>query len=410
MYHVLLIALKDIKNESKNLKRIILVAIVSLIIIAFISNGLQFLFKEGIFVKRVDIIIVNQDTHPLSNLLIHQVSEDANIKSIMNIHRYDDVKEAEDKIRQNNAVGAIIIPRGFVNSLEVGRNYPVRLITNSANPVLSDMIESLLDSYMRSVSAGQSAVNAVWDYYGYTDMTHAEKSQKINSVINDITLRAYLARNNVMQKEVILSMDSISSLQFYLFSILVLLTMFIGISGARDIVFERNSLILRRLQLGGVSKVKYLLGKYIYIIIKILIQSSIIICISTFFLVRGEGIETVSLILMLLMLVVLSIVSVGLLGSVLIDTEEKYVSVGNIFILIMAFIGGGIIPYIYLPQGISILSKYTINYWAINGFIGILTNGKQDVIVSFTILAMLSISFVLISLLIFSYKEGRGRT
>ena len=262
MYHIFLIAMKDMNRDGlRAYKKLLLVTIASLITIVSISNGLSFLFKEGLVINKANVVVVNEDTHPLSNLLLHQVSEDQNIKNILDILVLTNVEEAEKTVGNNKAMAAIIIPKGFINSLEVGRNYPVQLITNSANPVQSKVIESLLNSYMKSVSAGQSAVNAVWDYYGMTNMSYEEKSKKIDSVINDITFRAYLARSNVLNKESILSINNISSMEFYVFSVLVLLTMFIAITGGKEVIYERNNLVFKRLRLGGVDGFKYLLGK-----------------------------------------------------------------------------------------------------------------------------------------------------
>lgn len=408
MNHILLIAMKDLNKIGKDLKRLVMVTIISIITIVFISNGLQFLFKEGIFINKVDIIVVNQDTHPLSQLLIHQILEDETIKSIMNIKMLENVEEAENNIMENTALAAIVIPRGFVNSLEIGRNYPVKLITNTANPVSSQMIETVLDSYMKSVSAGQSAVNAVWDYYGKTDMSYEEKSNRIDSVINDITFRAYIARSNVMESEVLTGINNISPIQYYLFSILIILTMFIAITGAKEIISERKLMIFKRIRLLGVSESEYLLGKFIYILTKILVQSSVLMLIAGFFIVGGLQKELGYLIILFLS-VVFSIVCLGLFGSVLIDSEEKYVSIGNTIVLIMAIIGGNIVPSIYLPYPITLLSKYTINYWAMEGFIGIVTNRNQEILLAFSILISVSIVLICVSVYLFRYKERWGK-
>ncbi|QUH26991.1 ABC transporter permease [Serpentinicella alkaliphila] len=410
MHQILLIAMKDMKRDGlRAYKKLLLVTFASLITIVSISNGLSFLFKEGLFINKANVVVVNEDAHPLSNLLLHQVSEDQNIKNILDILVLQNVEEAEKTVENNNAMAAIIIPKGFINSLEVGRNYPVQLITNSASPVQSKVIESLLNSYMKSVSAGQSAVNAVWDYYGMTDMSYEEKSKKIDSVINDITFRVYLARSNVLNKETILSINNISSMEFYLFSVLVLLTMFIAITGGKEVIYERNNLVFKRLRLGGVSGFKYLLGKYIYLFCKILIQSSFILIITLFILNTNINKEFLLLIL-LFVLVNCSVISLGLFASLYIGSEDKYVTMGNSFILIMAIIGGSFIPTIYLPDNITILSRYTPNYWALNGFIGIFTNNQKDVHTSLMVLALVTIMFFIASITTLTYKERCGKS
>ncbi|MDR5658360.1 ABC transporter permease [Serpentinicella sp. ANB-PHB4] len=406
MKQTLLIAFKDLKIISKDLKRSFMITLVSILLIITIASGLQVLFKEGIFINKMDVILVNQDTHPLSHFLIDQITEDENVTSILNIIELDDHLEAEESVRKNEVIAGIIIPSGFVNSLEVGTNYPLKLYTNNFNPIYSQMIESMLDSYMKSVSAGQSAVNAVWDYYGKMEIPREQKIRKIDTVVNDITLRAFLTRNNIFYKETIENVNSIDSVRYYFFSILIIMMMLLSIAGLKELVIEKKQMVFQRLRLIGVGEIRYLLGKKLAIIMKVLVQSSLLIILATTYISEGLSTELFLMIILLITMLVTT-VSMGLLAAVIINCEERFVGIGNSLVLIMAIVGGGIIPSIYLPQQFNLVSKLMINYWGVEGFIALMTD-RTDVFYNIIALLIISSTVFFIGSVILLVSKGGG--
>lgn len=202
--------------------------------------GFSNLFEQGIYLEPFEVIVVNQDTHHLSSLLVYQIKEDKNLASLVNVTVLDGEEEAMELVRENQVVAAVIIPDGFINSLERGTNHSVKLITSLTQPVKAHMIRSIMESYMKSVSAGQSAVNTVWDYYIEMGMDSNERREKIENVINDITLRAYFVRGNTIQKKTIPGVNSIPPLVFYGVSIVLVIVMLSAISYGRQIIEDRK--------------------------------------------------------------------------------------------------------------------------------------------------------------------------
>lgn len=403
MKNVLFIAGKDIMLRIKDYKKLIITLLLPILIITPMAVGFKFLFDKGVFIDRFDVIVVNLDTNPLSRLLVQQFTSDKNLKELINVRLVDREEEAIELVRGNSVVAAIIIPKGFIDSVEIGENYSLRLVANSAHPLKSEMIRSLMESYTRNVSAGQSAVNAVWDYYGETSMSNNEKREKIDRVINEITLRAF-ARNNIISKSTLEGINSISPIQFYLVSLIIIIIMFSTLSWAKGIIEERDSRVIDRLNLSLRGGGTYILGKFIGIFVIGIIQSIAILLMGSYLLLGSFGTDTYKL-MMVLSSVVFAVAGLGLFGAFIIKSVALLEQVGNGLIFIMSLIGGGLIPYIYLPSPINLLSKFTINYWGIKGSLAFIGNNSVDGYMAVFVLLAIGLVAIVLSTLLFSRKE-----
>lgn len=404
---IFIILLREIAVILKDYKRIFIMMLLPVIIISFMSIGFKYLFQQGVYIDKFNIVVVNEDQHPLASFLMQQIQEDKNLEALLDIEIMQDAIQAENQVRNNLAVAAVVIPEGFVHSLETGTNHSVKLITNRAHPLKSHMIQSIMNSYMKSVSGGQSAVNAVWDYYKNTDMTYEERSKKIDWVINDITLSVYFARNNVFEKNTIKGVNSLSSFEFYLASGIIIFIMFSSLSGAKTLLEEKDSKIIHRIKMTGISGFDYIVGKFAAIYIIGMMQSFLIFTIGAYFLLGGLQREYFY-ILLLYLTIIFSISSLSLLTAVMIKSRERLESIGSITVLLMTFIGGGIIPYIYLPNFLQILSKLTINYWSLKGLLGFLEGVPIKGITSILLLAAVGTISLLLTCHIFNKREGWG--
>ncbi|MCC5910963.1 MAG: ABC transporter permease [Clostridiaceae bacterium] len=407
MRNTFLIALRDLKDLVKDYKRFMMFLCIPIIVIVLMGVGFRYLFEGGIYVDSFDIAVVNQDTHPLSNMLIEQVTNDENLKSLLNIELLEDEVEAESKVRQDIAVAAVILPQGFIHSLETGTNHSVKLITNLNHPLKSHIIRSIMDSYMKSVSGGQSAVNAVWNYYHATDMTYEVQREKIDWVINDITLRAYFARNNVFEKRTIQGINSLSPLTFYLASITIILIMFSSLAGARTMADEEGNKISNRLHLAGVRRQQYVVGKFLGVFMTAILQSLVLLIAAAYFIVGGLQREFFY-ILLLYMTVIFCVSSLSILTAVVIKSKESMDIIGSTVIFLMALIGGAILPYIYLPNWMQYLTKFTINYWSLDGLLKILDNRIMEGVFSAGLLLMVGILILALASILYNRKEGWG--
>lgn len=389
----------------RNYKKMLIILFLPLIVIFLMGAGFKYLFQSGVYIDRFEIVAINQDAHPLSSLLIQQIEEDEKLKDLLHIEFIEDEIKGEQMVRDGLAVAAVVIPDGFMRSLETGTNHPVKLITTRSQPLKSHIVKSIMDSYMKSVSGGQSAVNAVWEYYKGTDMSYQERSKKIDSVIRDVTMRIYFARNNVFDKKIVAGINNLSSFEFYFISVMIIFLMFSALSGAKSIISDEKTKVLDRLKLAGVDGFSYVMAKLISIIAISVLQSFPIFMVATYFLVGNIDIKYLY-IMALYLTIISTIVILSLMVRVLVKSQEQIDVMGNIIIFIMTLIGGGIIPYIYFPAPLQYLSKFTIHYWGLNGMSSLLQGSIKEGIFSILILLIIGIIGLLLSCYLYSKEEG----
>jgi len=363
MVKALLIAAKDIRSIIKVNKKLPIALILLFVVCFWTAQGLAGFFKQGIYIDKFDVAIVNKDSHPLSKVLVQQFSTEKNLTSLLNIIIVDREAQAESLVRENRAVAAVIIPPGFIDSVEVGENFPIVLITNSAHPLKSEMIKSLMDSYVRNVSAGQSAVNAVWDYYGQTDMTARQRRQKIDMVITDVTLKA-MARNNLIHSTTLEGINSIPPTHYYLASGIIVILLFITLALSRGMVEEINNRVTDRISLSNISKGSYLFGKFLGIFASGAVFIILFYILGSVVLMGGLGSVPYHY-LGILLCCHFAASGLAILFGTLIKSPSVMEMGGNTIIFTMAIVGGGVIPYIYLPTIIAKMAPLTINYWAV---------------------------------------------
>ncbi|KAB3530750.1 ABC transporter permease [Alkaliphilus serpentinus] len=385
-------------------KKLIIYILLPLISLTFLSYGLKGLFDNGIYLEPFEVIVVNQDTHKLSKVLVYQVEEDKNLASLVDITVLEREEEAEKLVRTDKAVAAVIIPDGFINSLEEGTNHSVRLITSLKHPVKAHMIKSIMESYMKSVSAGQSAVNAVWDYYIEMGMDRNQRREKIEAVINDITLRAYFVRSNTIQKKTLPGINSIPPVIFYSISVVLVIIMLKGVSYGKEIIEDMKQRVTDRIFLAGVSPRKYFLGKALGLFIITLVQGSIFFIPIAYFLEAKFNVSWVYSGSILLVSVFV-ITSLTMAGSVLIYQTDKFQYVGSIGIMTSVIIGGGFIPYMYLPDYIKEISFLTLHYWVMASVISF--SGKYIVDGLQPLVIMMIFAFITMILAYTAYTKGK---
>lgn len=368
MKPLIAIGLNQVKLAFYNWKRLLLYTLIPIIFLIFLSSGFNRLFEMGVYLEPFEVIIVNQDTHNLSSLLVYQIKEDKNLASLVNLTLLEREEEAENLVKEDRVVAAIVIPDGFINSLERGTNHSIKLMTSMSQPVKGYMIQSIMESYMKSVSAGQSAVNTVWDYYIKMGMESNERRDKIDNVINDITLRAYFVRANTIQKNTIPGVNSIPPIGFYGVSIVLVIVMLGAVAYGKQIFEDMKHRVTARIVLTGVQPNIYFLGKFLGLFIIGLIQGAAFFGPIAYILQVNYNIAWISTGAILLT-TAFTVAALTMGGIVLIAQADRFQYIGSLMIFTSAIIGGGFIPYIYLPKFIKSISFLTLHYWVMGSVV-----------------------------------------
>lgn len=173
---------------------------IPLLIMLIAGLSLQNLFQEE--EKQIQAAIVDHDQTFETKSLVNQLSEEERMKRALQLTPMSE-KEAKEAFEKGDLAGVMTIPEGFTDSLRVGDNEPIAVMTNQDKPIDSTMLTVLLESGAKYISASQSAVNAVYDLH-IKQLPKDERSARLQEAIVTFTLFA-LERNEAFEEQQVAS-------------------------------------------------------------------------------------------------------------------------------------------------------------------------------------------------------------
>lgn len=360
------VALEEMKKSLRHKKKTLGMIVIPLVFIFLLTTGFGNYFEEGLFIESFSVAVVNEDEHPMAFLLMEQIRGDEGLQDLIEIVEAVDGPDAERMVREEEVFAGVVIPEDFVGSLERGESRELFLYTSPRDPFKSQVLQGIMESFMYSVSAGQSGVNTVWDYYREQDLPLEERRERIDPVIQDITFRALNARDRMMTHEQVEGINTMNPGVYYLHSVVFSLLLFTALFMGKDLIEEKHLGIFRRIPFTGTIMGEYYGGK-------ILGHSFRMIFYGGGFLIAGQylffdGLHPSLFIavgyLSLWIILILSVV--GLLALVLKNTDT-YFTLGNFSVFALILLGGGLIPYYYLPYGLDQFARWLPHYHYLQG-------------------------------------------
>lgn len=176
-------------------------------------------------------------------------------------------------------------------------------------------------------------------------------------------------------------------------------------ASATSLFDERNSGVTLRILSSPVSRVDILWSKYLYNISLGIIQLTVLFFAGYLFF----DIDIFSNFGNLFLVIFCSSAAATAFGMVLAafsKTTAQANGLGTFLILTMSAIGGAWFPTFFLPPFIQILSKFTIVYWSIEGFLQVLWNGAGLLELLPTLGVLLGIGFLVNTVSFWRFKKG----
>jgi ABC-2 type transport system permease protein len=168
---------------------------------------------------------------------------------------------------------------------------------------------------------------------------------------------------------------------------------------------ENKSGVVVRILSAPVSRVQILWGKYLYNISLGCIQLSVLFLAGYVFF----NIDIFSNIINLFIIIIASAAAstaFGMLLAAFSKTSAQANGLGTFLILTMSAIGGAWFPTFILPQFIQVLSKGTIVYWSIEGFMQVLWRNANTFEILPYVGVLLGISALVNFVSIIQFKKG----
>lgn len=391
----------DTKLFLKDWKACILLLAAPFVFIAFFSYTLAPFLNKTSFIEPFPIALVDNENTTQTRMLIKQLED---IKLFSTIERADEAG-ALKLLSDRKVDSVVIIPPGFTESVSTGENKPVTVIGSKAAPLQSFIVKTLMESAANLVSTAQSAIATIYHY----NVRAGIKGRELETQYNDSVIKLFIeavSRNEVFSQ--VETRDfSLTPAEYFTAALIVVFLMFAGMPGMKMIVAERSTGVTRRLEASPAHMWQAVLSKLTVSILLSVVQFGVIIAFTSVIFKNYWGAPLKS-VLILFASLLLAVSAWSVFVSSIASSSASADLIGNLGILLMAVIGGSIYPLSSMPDFVRTLSRFTINRWAMDGFM-VIFSGNDAASVAPYALALTIIGLVLFLLsTAFMRLAGRG--
>lgn len=378
----------------KDWKAILLLIIMPVFFISLFAYTLYPYINENTFVEPFDIIVVDSEDTAQTRMLIKQIEELDIFRNVFT----EDRQSAISKMEQDLVPAVIILPENFTASVSVGENKPVKVIGNRNMPLKSFIVKTFVQSTSNIVSAGQSAINSIYHFNEKAKIPANELKKEYADSTSHFILEA-LSRGKIYNRAETSAGMNLTSFEYFTASLIVIFLMFAGMPGLKMLVTERELGVFKRLRVSPAKTWAMLFSKITVTFLLSTLQFLIIIVL-TLVLFNNYWGANIKDILLLFGATLFSVSCWSILVSFISRSAKSADVIGNLGILLMAVVGGSIYPLTSMPGFIRVLSKFTINYWAMEGFMIVFSGNKalhtssSALVLAVLGLAMLSLAFL----------------
>jgi len=402
----LFIAGDTLRSMAKRKRALLGILVIPLVFAAFFSYGLHFLFTQGLFIDGFSVAIYQEDHHPMAGFLVEQIQRDEELGTLITLNTVDSEKEVGEMVEKGLAFAGVVIPEDYVGSLERGESQELILYTNPEDPLKNHLLLGVMESFMYSVSAGQSGVNAVWNYYREEGYSLEERQEKIQPIIQDLTLRALQARERMVESDRIEGVNSLAPGVYYLHSMMMAMALFIGVFSGKQMIEEREMGILKGVEISPVSFSHYELGRSMGYTLGITIFAMILFLITIPF--TQQTLRGIFLMGLWYGLFFYGILQCARLIAYGFKDHALFAQWGNIVVFAGVIFGGGIIPFYYMPDQFAWIPRIFPHYYYFTGLENLLFPRNGMIIRSFLILGIINILLTVLKSMIMALMNRRG--
>ncbi|MGD1005719.1 MAG: ABC transporter permease [Ignavibacteriaceae bacterium] len=353
--------------------------------IAFINNS------DSKIAKKLESVLDTTKTFQL----IRSYTDDKGKKAAF------DTNTIKDYIRKGNASAALVIPRDAFTDTSMGLK--LKFYYDPKNEMEMQLIEGLLTKSIMSQMPGlfmtsmqrrseimlgsgkgksfNKKIAGVVSQYFNVDTAKINKwmsSSNPDSMFNDTTSKKAnffidllrIDKEQLVGKEINNPGATRSvggwAIMFLLFSL----------SGASTSLLDENkSRVILRILSAPVSREQILFGKYLYNFSLGCIQL-LVMFFAGYVLFHIDIFSNFFNLLLIIIAASLASTAFGMFLAAVSRTQSQASGLGTLLILTMSAIGGAWFPTFILPPFIQILSKFSIVYWSMEGFMDVLWRGS----------------------------------
>jgi ABC-2 type transport system permease protein len=301
------------------------------------------------------------------------------------------------RLESNEILAAIILPQNFTETIQSplpDQSDKLQILYAASLP--GSLRRSILGSVREALGAYQ--VNKLFEY---DDLTETQRQTRVEHLLGRSLVTAHSHGSDPEAQP--------NSVQQSVPAWLIFSMFFVVLPFSTTLLTERQQGTMQRLRTLPVPSSYLLLGKIIPYLGINLVQAALMLLVGVYLVpvLTGEGLllqGEIWLLLPLILATSLSAISFALLIATQANTTEQATTLGGISNLILAAIGGIMVPTFVMPELMQQVAGLSPMNWALEGFFSILLRQGGWAMAGPEILKLLAFSGCLFSLSLYSYR------
>jgi ABC-type Na+ efflux pump permease subunit len=308
----------------------------------------------------VKLLVADMDQTSSSKEIIYKIDSLEDISIVIS----DSVKSKELVIKGKYAC-ALIIYKGFQDSLAAGNATPIELVYDRSREMEIGIIQQNLISTFMS-SAGEMIVKKSIEKYLQDQFPAIDKSTSDN-----ILKTAIIKDNNklAIKWTSIVGMKNNTKLGLIqaVAGTAILMLLFSVAGVGTSILEEKENGTINRLLYSPLKGSTILYGKMLFAFFISILQLTAMFLFAWLIFSMDLSVNIPALILMIIA-TAFAVSSLGIFLATVAKTRQQAQNLSTIIILIMSAIGGSMIPLFIMPAILQKIALLSVNYWGIQGF------------------------------------------
>ena len=306
-----------------------------------------------------------------------------------------------EKIINDQLIATIVVPANFIQMLK--NNEPTEnMLDVFYSPSTPSHMRFLLMASLRQVIA-------LWQ------LEKKLKAKVSDSLMQQGLKDKFLGVSLVSEHEISIGEDTVeakqpSSVQQSVPAWLIFSMFFVVIPLSTTFIVEKQHGTLQRLKTLPVSDGYFLLGKIVPYIIINLIQTVLMFLVGIYLVPAAGGqalqlADNAWLLIPMSMSISVLAISIAMLIAVRVNTTDQATTIGGVSNLLLAAVGGVMVPTYVMPEAMKNISGYSPMNWGLEGFLTVLLRegSFSDILPEMMKLVGLSVIFLFFAIV--SYKN-----
>jgi ABC-2 type transport system permease protein len=346
----------------------------------------------------VNLLVTDLDQTKSSREIIYKIDSLEDIRTIVS-----DSLNSKELVIKGKYACALIIYKGFQDSLTVGNATPIELMYDRSREMEIGILQQTLISTIMS-SSGEIIVKKSIEKYLQDQFPAIDKST--SNVILKTAMKKNKNTTAIKWTSIVgIKNDTKLGLIQAVAGTAILMLLFSVAGVGTSILEEKENGTINRLLYSPLKGSTILYGKMLFAFFISVLQLTSMFLFAWLIFNMDLSVNIPALILMIIA-TAFAVSSLGIFLASIARTRQQAQNLSTIIILIMSAIGGSMIPLFIMPAILQKIALLSINYWGIQGFYDIFwrTLPLEAILPKIVILISIGIIMTLASIGLFNRR------